>query len=62
MLDPWNTEAWRVRNAVPRSQVPAADGWRVQYLSKLLSRRLEMETECQDVEEITSLIDSLSSS
>ena len=62
MLDPWKTEAWRVRNAVPRSEVPAADGWRVQYLSKLLSRRLEMETECQDVEEITSLIDSLSSS
>ena len=62
ILDPWKTEAWRVRHALPRSNVPAADGRRVQYLSKLLSRRLEMETKCQDVEEITSLKVSLSSS
>ena len=61
-LDPWTTPAWRVRHAVPRSEVPPVQGWRLQYLRKLLYARMELETRCEDVEEVSSLIDSLSSS
>ena len=58
-LDPWTSESWMVRSAVPRSEVPAMQGWRVQYLGKLLDARLEMEAKCEDTEEITTLIDDL---
>ena len=58
-LDPWTSESWMVRSAVPRSEVPAMQGWRVQYLGKLLDSRMEMEAMCEDTEEITNIIDDL---
>ena len=61
-LDPWLTDSWRVREGIKKTEVPALEGWRLQYLSKLLKARSEMETNCQDLEEINGLIDSLCSS
>ena len=61
-LDPWTAKAWCVRQQVPRSEVPPGEGWRVQYLAKLLLAKREMMVMCQDVEEINLLIDSLCSS
>jgi len=61
-LDPWTVEAWQVRDAVARVEVPPMEGWRVQYLGKLLEARMEMDTKCQDMEDVTTLIDSLCSS
>ena len=51
-----------VRQQVNKAEVPVGEGWRVQYLAKLLQARKEMETKCQDVEEINILIESLCSS
>ena len=61
-MDPWTRPGWEVREAVARAEVPAMEGWRIQYLGKLLDARRELETRCDDTEEITTLIDSLCSS
>ena len=61
-MDPWTAKAWSVRKEVPRAEVPPGEGWRVQYLSKLLLARREMMVMCQDVEQVNVLIDSLCSS
>ena len=61
-LDPWTAKAWRVREHIKRAEVPMGEGWRLQYLAKLLEVRKELETSCQNVEEINLLIDSLCSS
>ena len=61
-LDPWTVQAWKVRNQVKRAEVPNGDGWRVHYLAKLLEARKEMDIKCQNVEDITPLIESLCSS
>ena len=61
-LDPCTAESWKIRDAVPRAEVPAMEGWRVQFLGKLLEARMEMDTKCQDLEEVNTLIDSLCSS
>ena len=61
-LDPWRSQAWMVRGKISKAEVPVGEGWRVQYLAKLLQARKEMETKCQDVEEVNLLIESLCSS
>ena len=61
-LDPWTTQSWQVRDEVPRAEVPAMQGWRVQFLGKLLEARMEMDSKCQDLEEINTLMDSFCSS
>ena len=61
-LDPWTSQAWMVREQISKAEVPKGEGWRVQYLAKLLQARKEMETKCQDVEEINLPIESLCSS
>ena len=61
-LDPWTAKAWCVREKVQRVEVPMGEGWRIQYLSKLLHARKDLEIKCQDVEEINTLIESLCSS
>ena len=61
-LDPWTSKSWEVREAVRRAEVPSSEGWRVQYLGKLLKARMELDTRCEDIEGVTSLIDSLCSS
>ena len=38
-LDPWITPAWMIRETVVRAEVPPMEGWRVQYLGKLLDDR-----------------------
>ena len=58
-LDPWVTPAWKVRAAVPREEVPMREGWRAQYLTKLIWARREMMTNVEDTTELDSLIDSL---
>jgi hypothetical protein len=42
--------------------VPGREGWRVQYLAKLIRAKKEMETMCEPVEEIKELIESLCTS
>ena len=41
-LDPWLTPAWMVRAATPREEVPVSEGWRIQYLTKLITTRKHM--------------------
>ena len=60
-LDPLLAQPWQIRNAVQREQTPPNEGWRWQYLGKLLHARREMEINCDNTEEISSLIDSLCS-
>ena len=61
-LDPWRAASWEVREAVGRAEVPAMQGWRVQYLGKLLDARREMDNKCEETDEVSSLIDALCSS
>ena len=60
-LDPWTTQSWKIRDEVPRAEVPEMQGWRIHFLGKLLEARMEMDRKCQDLEEISSFIDSLCS-
>ena len=61
-LDPWRDQAWVIREGVKRSEVPPLEGWRLQYLSKLLKARRALEVQCEDVDQITLIINSLCSS
>ena len=61
-LDPWRSQAWKVRDMMKRVEVPDKEGWRPQYLMKLLMARKELDTKCSDVSEISKLIESLCSS
>ena len=58
-LDPWITPAWMIREKVGRAEVPPMEGWRIQYLGKLLDARQELDNRCEATEEISSLIDDL---
>ena len=61
-MDPWTNQSWSVQQAIQRREVPGGEGWRIQYLAKLLNARLEMEAESEDLEEINDIINSLCSS
>ena len=61
-LDPWKEPAWKVRASISRAEVPAQEGFRVQYLWKLLAARQEMKSKSLDSSEVDELIDSLCSS
>ena len=61
-LDPLRAASWEVREAVGRAEVPPMQGWRVQYLGKLLDARREMDNKCEETDEVSSLIDALCSS
>ena len=61
-LDPWVVPGWRVRAAVKKSDLPEVEGWRVQFLMKLVVARREMVANCEDTKEVTDLIESLCSS
>ena len=50
------------RAATPRVEVPANEGWRAQYLTKLILARREMRTKLEDTTDVEELIDSLCSS
>ena len=61
-MDPWKDEAWRIREAVKLTEVPDREGWRVQYLAKLIKAKQEMKTRCEPIDEIEKLIESLCTS
>ena len=58
-LDPWITPAWMISEKVGRAEVPPMEGWRIQYLGKLLDARQELDSRCETTDEISSLIDDL---
>ena len=62
LLDPWTTPAWKVGVSISKSEVPEQEKWRLIYLKKLLLARRELESSCEDTQEVTALIDSLCSS
>ena len=62
MLDPWTTPGWKIRAAVPRSDVPDRLKWRLVYLMKLIGARQQMQSSCEDSTEVTALIESLCTS
>jgi hypothetical protein len=61
-LDPWSTSENKFKEAVLREPVPAEDIWRLPLLCQFLMRRQNMETNMEDTEVITDLINSLCSS
>ena len=61
-LDPWVTPAWKVRAATPREEIPVSEGWRAQYLTKLIQARRSMQTNLEDSSDVENLIESLCSS
>ena len=61
-LDPMLVEPAKVAEAVGRAVVPPSEGWRWQYLGKLLIARRQMDERCEDLDDINELIESLCSS
>ena len=61
-LDPWKATSVQVKDAVPNSQVPPQEQWRLPLLCQYIYQRQEMKVQCQETKEITKLIDSLCSS
>ena len=61
-LDPWREPAWKIRAAVPRSEVPDGEQWRPQYLTKLILTRKQMKMNLEDTTDLDTLIESLCSS
>jgi hypothetical protein len=49
---------WKIRAAVPRADVPVSEGWRAQYLNKVIWARMEMKTKVEDTADVDGLIDS----
>ena len=62
LIDPWVNPGWKVRAEVSKSSVPDNEKWRLQYLMKLVMARQQMESSCEDTDEVNSLIESLCSS
>ena len=42
-LNSWTTQSWKIRDEVPRAEVPEMQGWRIQFLGKLLEARMKMD-------------------
>ena len=61
-LDPWLAPHWKIRSKIVKSPTKQEDAFRAQYLRKLLEARFHAKEECQNTEELTSLINSLCSS
>ena len=59
LLDPWTTPAWKVCTSISKSEVPEQEKWRLIYLKKLLLARRQLESSCEETQEVTALIDSL---
>ena len=60
--DPWKQPAWKVRDGITRAEVPPQEGYRVQYLRKLITARSELRTQALETTEVDGLIESLCSS
>ena len=61
-LDPWTQHVSQFKAKYTGYTVPEVDKWRPALLKKLLDQRRDMDACEEDVETITSLIDSLCSS
>ena len=60
--DPWKEPAWKVRDGITRAEVPPQEGYRVQYLKKLITARTELRSKALETTEVDGLIESLCSS
>ena len=61
-LDPWKSTSIDIREKLPKKMVPEQDSWRIPLLCKLLYQRQEMKANCEKIDQISNLIDSLCSS
>ena len=59
MAQLWDLFGEKAADAVKREPTLPTEGWRWQYLAKLLHARRELLTRCENVDDITSIIDSL---
>ena len=60
--DPWVEQSWKIQQSVTRAEVPLQDAFRVQYLKKLITARMDKKSKALETDEIDRLIDSLCSS
>ena len=58
-LDPWTSSSSQLAAKYSCYAVPAADGWRLPLLVRLLDQRKDMETMNEKTKTISELIDSL---
>ena len=61
-LDPWLYGGDRMRKELlkyNRKRIPESDKWRIGYLEKLLTQRLIMHYEMEDLDTVTNIIESL---
>ena len=61
-LDPWLVSDAVIKESLVRDPVPEEDLWRLPLLSQYLKQRKQMETNLENTDIITDLIDSLCTS
>jgi hypothetical protein len=61
-LDPWITPALKVGAVTPREEIPVSEGWRAQYITKLIQARRSIQTNLEDSSDVENLIENLCSS
>jgi hypothetical protein len=47
-LSPWDYSKWRIKEKLPRSQIPANNEWRLSLLQKLLEKRRQQVQNVED--------------
>ena len=60
-LSPWDMARWRIKEKLPKSQIPANQEWRIQLIQKLLDRRRELYYQNESIEMIQDMLGSLCS-
>ena len=58
-LSPWNFSNWRILKKIENAMVPPNNEWRMTFLMKLLSTRLQKSSLLEDTSHLTEMIDSL---
>ena len=47
-LVPWTSPSWKIQSCVSKSTVQEGDGFRIQYLKKLINARFELRVIAED--------------
>ena len=60
-LSPWDFARWRIKERLPRSQIPDNQEWRISLLQKLLGIRGELYSKNESTQMIQDMVNSLCS-
>ena len=59
--DPEQFSSWRIKEELPKQDVPQAEQWRLGLMTRLMHMKQNLYMEVQDSQKITAMLDSLCS-